>query len=273
MKVRDQCLPDNNGKYDVDACNHERKYFRTKNCIVDQNIESKSEGGDPFTSYSSGSRSIAKGRQGQISMRETARKRHRTYFCCERKIDGNTYSFVGLSSALEQVDLAAFAALTRQDGALDTKHIVVAKSAHKLVNGSVAEWDIPKVLRSKTGDTFNASSGYWVQLSPVMLVLDPKKHSLGCDQRIIRAVRVVLDEDERGLLLEELQYMKLRLSKICQVVSDVELFIEVGGYVRLNPVAPAGDEETCMNEVQLISAGISKCVEQIRTLRHVMPET
>ena len=83
---------------------------------------------------------------------------------------------------------------------------------------------------------------------------------------------MTLDEDERGHLLKELQYMKSRLDKICQVVSDVELFIEVGGHVRLNPVAPADDEETCVNEVHLISSGISKCFEQIRTLRHVMPD-
>ena len=231
--------PDNDGKYEFDACNRERKSFRKKNCIIDQNIESKSEGDDPLSSYSSDSRSVAKGGGlEQISMREIAHKRHRTYFCCERKSDGNTYSFVGLSAALQQIDLAALAALTREDSALDGEHIVVAKSAHTLVKGSVSEWALPKDLKSKIGDAFNASSGYWVQLSPVMIVLDPRMHSLDCDQSIIRAIRVTLDEDERGHLLKELQYMKSRLDKICQVVSDVELFIEA---VRLNPVA-ADDE-------------------------------
>ena len=61
-----------------------------------------------------------------------------------------------------------------------------------------------KDLKSKIGDAFNASGGLLeLQLSPVMIVLDPRYIVLIATKNIIRAIRVTLDEDERGHLLKE----------------------------------------------------------------------
>ena len=82
---------------------------------------------------------------------------------------------------------------------------------------------------------------------------------------------MTLDEDERGLVHEELEYMKAHLSKICSIMGDVKLFIEIDGRVRLSGKAPGENGETCAGDIAVIAQGIDKCTEQIRTLDHVLP--
>ena len=263
--IRDSCLPDDKGEYDANSCVQARRTFRDKNCIDNEGGLAEFPGESvavPVSSYQA------------TMMREVRRGERKTFFCCSQKDDDNEYGFLQMPAKLREAELIALAALVKGDDALDASHIVVAYPVHSEVEGSLLdddEWASPNSLKTKTGTIVAAGSGYWVRVSTVMIVLEPRAQSLNCDPKIVRALRVTLDEDERGLVHEELEYMKAHLSKICSIMGDVKLFIEIDGRVRLSAKAPGENGETCAGDIAVIAQGIDKCTEQIRTLDHVLP--
>ena len=81
---------------------------------------------------------------------------------------------------------------------------MVAKSAHTLVMDPYQNGPFLKICKQNR-DAFNASSGYWCSCHLAVIVLDPRMHSL-VGPKHNPAIRVTLDEDERGHLLGA-QYM------------------------------------------------------------------
>ena len=271
--ISDSCFRGIDGQYDNEECKQAKKLFREKICIGRSHVvDEKMEKLSPRSGASKGSNEARTSTKNHfMQMKEVKHGEHKTFFCCRKKSDGNDYGFLQTSSvSVQEAELAALSELTRGDGALARSRLVHVHPVHARDESS--EWILPDGLITKSGAIVFPSSGYWVELSPTIFVLRPKTQNLGCDSRIIRAIREILDEDQKGVLLEGLEYIKSHLSKICSVLGGVKLLIQVDGRVLLTAVAPGRNGETCKKDANMIAQGIEKCTEQIRNFYYVLPE-
>ena len=240
-----------NGSYDETSCENARRSFRKTSCTsgADSADEERSVMPDIL-------------QNDERLMKEDYIGIKKSYFCCTRMVDGEEYGFVHASLVAVKAEIDALEKLIEGSDSIRMSSIVSAHAPAKL-GMPKTQWAMPKAVETEDDEIVTPKSGYWLKHVPVIFSFKPAAQQSTCNSSMILALQATLTKEQRGEVYSGLKYLNSHVNKICEIVGDVNLLVEVDGNVRIADLAPSEDGMTCRDHTAEISLGIERCMESI----------